>query len=135
MSGRKLNLKKGRWVRFKFNPFTESLPKELIGIEGNYAIIINGKINYIGQSVNIHTRLWIHQLAIGFSALSKMEIAIRVESKEEKQDIESHFINKFHPPANIQIPRRRRKNFKQKNDYEPDGLDKLTMRLIKELNS
>ena len=128
MNGEKLNLAENRWIRFEFDPFVGALPKELFRVAGNYAIIIDGKVNYIGQSQNLHTRLYEHQLAVGFSPLSKMEIAIRVESNKEKCKIEDKFIKKLHPPANkqISIPR-------CKKNWEPDYKDKFIERFAASL--
>jgi len=93
-----------KWQRFDFNPLENPIPTSKLAFSGNYAIIVDGNLNYIGRSQNIGARLQEHNLAVGFSKKSKIEIAIRKESKDEKDIIEYKFIARLKPPANRNNP-------------------------------
>ncbi|MBA7614388.1 hypothetical protein ES703_21652 [subsurface metagenome] len=104
MVKKELKLVTSRWTRFEFNPFDELPPKELKLAEGNYAIFVDGELNYIGKSVNIYTRIGDHKLAVGFSSRSRMEIAVRIDPGEERHEIEEKFIARLQPRANFRVP-------------------------------
>ena len=92
-----------KWQRFDFNPLENQIPISKLAFSGNYAIIVDGVLNYIGKSGNIGVRLYEHYLAIGFSEKSKMKIAIRMESDDERHEIEARFIKRLRPKANKRI--------------------------------
>jgi len=120
-----------KWQRFDFNPFEDQLPTRELAFSGNYAIIVDGVLNYIGKSSRIAGRLQEHDLAIGFSLNSKMQIAVRKESNSERSDVErsdveQKLINRLKPIANkrIVIP------FDFSKEYYPDNWDDLIKKLI-----
>lgn len=89
-----------KWQRFNFNPFENTIPRSKLAFSGNYAILVDGDLNYLGKSSNIGQRLYEHHLAIGFSENSKIEIGIRMEADNERHKIEARLIKRLHPKAN-----------------------------------
>ena len=98
------DIAKGRWIRFSFNPCTQKIETTGDHCPGNYLILVNKKINYIGKSQHILKRIASHQqsLRMGWDEENNsMEIAIRIEKTgSERHYIEYLFFERFKPSGN-----------------------------------
>lgn len=73
---------------------------------GIYFVTQEKSILYIGLSKNMHDRWLYHHKIEEISQLSNVNIHY-YESKENLEDMEAFFINKFSPPLNRIYPRRK----------------------------
>ena len=51
-----------RWKRYDFDAFRR-LPREA----GVYAIYLDGVLSYVGESINIQERFWMHNIRWGYA--------------------------------------------------------------------
>jgi len=72
-----------------------AFPPSKIKICGIYFLLSEGKVMYVGQSTNLHTRLQQHQSRRKFDALSFIEC-----DRHLLDELESRYIHALHPPWN-----------------------------------
>ena len=92
---------RGKWYIFNIDFRNYKIP-EKIKLGGNYAIFIDGKLRYIGESKNLAKRLNQHIpiLRNFLPEYLKVKIKIRPEKKSERYRIEHNLILKLKPPGN-----------------------------------
>lgn len=94
----------GRWYRLRYNPIKETIPpNEEINKSGIYAIFVNGKLQYIGESVNLRNRINGHSAGmINYfpSEGIKVFFKIRLEKNGDRKKIEGKLIARLNPRGN-----------------------------------